>query len=71
MGSMLFEILALGMRALWRNRLRTFLTMLGMIFGVGSVIAMLSVGAGARSEILERIGELGVRNVILNSMKPP
>src|SRR5688572_23622804 len=71
MRSMLFEILAFGMRALWRNRLRTFLTMLGMIFGVGSVIAMLSVGAGARSEILARIGELGVRNVILNSMKPP
>jgi putative ABC transport system permease protein len=35
------------------------------------VIAMLSVGAGARSEILSRIGELGVRNVILNSVKPP
>ncbi len=65
------EVLGLGMRALWRNRLRTLLTMLGMIFGVGSVIAMLSVGAGARSEILERIGELGVRNVILNSVKPP
>jgi putative ABC transport system permease protein len=69
--SVLFEVLALGLRALWRNRLRSLLTMLGMIFGVGSVIAMLSVGAGARSEILSRIGELGVRNVILNSVKPP
>ncbi len=71
MGATLLEIFAFGLRALWRNRLRTFLTMLGMIFGVGSVIAMLSVGAGARSEILARIGELGVRNVILNSIKPP
>ena len=66
-----FEVLVLGLRNLWRNRLRSFLTMLGMIFGVGSVIAMLSVGAGARSQILARIQELGVRNIIINSVKPP
>jgi putative ABC transport system permease protein len=67
----LLEILAQGLRGLRRNRLRSFLTMLGMIFGVGSVITMLSVGAGARAEILARIGELGVTNIILNSVKPP
>jgi putative ABC transport system permease protein len=65
------EVLGQALRGLRRNRLRSFLTMLGMIFGVGSVIAMLSVGAGARAEILERIGELGVSNIILNSVKPP
>ena len=65
------EILQLGAKNLLRNKLRTFLTMLGMIFGVGSVIAMLSVGAGARHEILSRIAELGVRNIIVNSVKPP
>ncbi|MSR61641.1 MAG: FtsX-like permease family protein [Planctomycetes bacterium] len=65
------EILGQGLRGLRRNKLRSFLTMLGMIFGVGSVITMLSVGAGARAEILARIGELGVRNIILNSVKPP
>ena len=67
----LLEILGQGLRGLRRNKLRSFLTMLGMIFGVGSVITMLSVGAGARAEILARIGELGVRNIILNSVKPP
>jgi putative ABC transport system permease protein len=67
----LLEILGQALRGLRRNRLRSFLTMLGMIFGVGSVITMLSVGAGARAEILARIGELGVRNIILNSIKPP
>ena len=67
----LFEILGQGLRGLRRNKLRSFLTMLGMIFGVGSVITMLSVGAGARAEILARIGELGVTNIILNSIKPP
>jgi putative ABC transport system permease protein len=65
------EILGQGLRGLRRNKLRSFLTMLGMIFGVGSVITMLSVGAGARAEILARIGELGVTNIILNSIKPP
>lgn len=67
----LFEIFRLGLKSLWKNRLRSFLTMLGMIFGVGSVIAMLSVGAGARREILSRIQELGIRNIIVNSVKPP
>ena len=65
------EVFGLGLKNLWRNRLRSFLTMLGMIFGVGSVIAMLSVGAGARREILARFEQLGVRNVILNSVRPP
>jgi putative ABC transport system permease protein len=65
------EVLRLGLKNLLRNKLSSFLTMLGMIFGVGSVITMLSVGAGARAEILARIGELGVRNIILNSVKPP
>ncbi len=65
------EVLRLGLKNLLRNKLRTFLTMLGMIFGVGSVIAMLSVGAGARREILARIQELGIRNIIVHSVKPP
>ena len=67
----LFEVIAVGLKSLRRNALRTFLTMLGMIFGVGAVIAMLAVGAGAEHEILSRIQELGVRNIIVNSVKPP
>ncbi|MFT5284707.1 MAG: putative ABC transport system permease protein [Planctomycetota bacterium] len=66
-----FEVVALGLRNLLRNKLRSFLTMLGIIFGVASVIAMLSVGAGAKNEILSKIQELGVRNIIVNSTKPP
>ena len=65
------ETFTLGLKNLARNKLRSFLTMLGMIFGVGSVIAMLSVGAGARHEILSRIQELGIRNIIVNSVRPP
>lgn len=67
----ILEIFVLGLKNLLRNKLRSFLTMLGMIFGVGSVIAMLSVGAGARHQILSQIQELGIRNIIINSVAPP
>src|ERR1041384_2666793 len=47
------------------HKLRSFLTMLGMIFGVGAVIAMLSIGAGAEKESLRIIDTMGLRNVIV------
>ncbi|HYC88078.1 MAG TPA: ABC transporter permease [Thermoanaerobaculia bacterium] len=50
-----------------RHKLRTSLTMLGMIFGVGAVIAMLSIGAGAEKKALEAIGRLGLRNIIVRA----
>ena len=49
------------------HKLRTALTMLGMIFGVGAVIAMLSIGAGGEKKALEAIGRLGLRNVIVRA----
>ncbi len=50
---------------LYTHKLRTFLTMLGMIFGVGAVIAMLSIGAGAERESLRLIDTMGLRNIII------
>jgi putative ABC transport system permease protein len=52
---------------LGRHKLRTSLTMLGMVFGVGAVIAMLSIGAGAEKKAMEAIGRLGLRNVIVRA----
>lgn len=49
------------------QKTRTFLTALGIVFGVGSVIGMLSIGAGAREESLRFIEQLGVRNVLIDS----
>ncbi|MEP7365767.1 MAG: ABC transporter permease [Acidobacteriota bacterium] len=49
------------------QKTRTFLTALGIVFGVGSVIGMLSIGAGAREESLRFIETLGVRNVLIDS----
>ncbi|MBI1853273.1 MAG: ABC transporter permease, partial [Planctomycetes bacterium] len=65
------ETLALGLRNLSRYPLRTSLTMLGIVFGVSSVILMRAVGAGAEAEILREFGKLGIDNVIVNSVKPP
>ncbi len=47
------------------HKLRSFLTMLGMIFGVGAVIAMLSIGAGAEKESLRIIDTMGLRNIMI------
>lgn len=60
----------LAVKSLWLHRLRSFLTMLGIVFGVCSVIAMLAIGEGASSEAQEQIKNLGSQNVIIKSMKP-
>jgi putative ABC transport system permease protein len=52
---------------LWSQKTRTTLTALGIIFGVGAVIGMLAIGAGAREESLRFIEELGVRNLLIVS----
>ena len=56
-----------ALTSLGRHKLRSFLTMLGMIFGVGAVIAMLSIGAGAEHESLSIIANLGIRNIIIQA----
>ncbi len=64
------ELVRLGLRSLLGYPMRTVLTMLGVVFGVGSVIAMLALGAGAERELLREIGRLGIQNIIINSVKP-
>jgi putative ABC transport system permease protein len=59
--------LAESMESLLHHRLRTILTLLGMIFGVGAVIAMLSIGRGAEREALQLIDTMGLRNIIVRA----
>ena len=59
----------LGMENLWLHKLRSALTMLGMVFGVGSVVAMLSVGEGAGKQAMQEIAKLGSHNIIVSSVK--
>ncbi len=54
-----FAILKVALRALGRNKLRSALTMLGIIIGVGAVIAMVSIGQGAQAMIEQQINSMG------------
>lgn len=55
----------IAMEAVIANKVRSLLTALGIIFGVAAVIAMLAIGNGAQSEILEQIELVGVNNIIV------
>lgn len=55
----------IALEAVLLNRFRSFLTALGIIFGVAAVIAMMAIGNGARQEILEQIRMVGVNNIII------
>jgi putative ABC transport system permease protein len=63
--------LRLGLENLRAHKLRSLLTMLGMIFGVAAVVAMLSIGAGAQQEVMSFIEQLGVRNLIVEAKEAP
>ena len=67
---MFWNTLKLGIKNLLLHKLRSFLTILGIILGVGSVIAMLAIGEGSKREALEQIRLLGATNVIIRSVKP-
>ncbi len=57
----------LGLDSLLLHKLRSLLTMLGMIFGVAAVVSMLSIGAGAQQKVMAFIEQLGVRNLIVEA----
>jgi putative ABC transport system permease protein len=59
------ENIRVALRGLIEHKFRSFLTMLGIIFGVASVIAMLSIGEGAKREAIAKYQDLGVTNIIV------
>ena len=65
------RLLKLSFKSVWSHRLRALLTVLGIVFGVCSVIAMLAIGEGVSFEVQEQIRQLGSTNIILRSLKPP
>jgi len=64
---MFFELIRIATDNLSRRKLRTSLTMLGMVFGVAAVLAMMSIGAGAEEETLNRIQRMGLRNIVIQA----
>ncbi|MEM6793393.1 MAG: ABC transporter permease [Acidobacteriota bacterium] len=61
------EALVMALENIAAHKLRSALTMLGIVFGVGAVIAMLSIGAGAERQALETISRLGLHNVVIRA----
>ena len=62
-----FEAIRSALDALRANLLRSILTMLGVIIGVASVVAMVAVGSGARQRVIEQINVLGSNLIMINS----
>jgi putative ABC transport system permease protein len=62
---------SLAFRSLWLHKLRTFLSILGIIIGVASVISLLAFGKGSMKEALDAIKRQGATNIIARSQKPP
>lgn len=62
------ESLVIGLEGIRSHMLRSLLTMLGIIFGVGAVIAMLSIGEGAKRQALEQIQLMGMHNIIIQDV---
>jgi putative ABC transport system permease protein len=63
----IFTTFRLALRALWRNKVRSSLTMLGIIFGIGTVIAMIASGQGARESVAEVFRSMGTNLLIITN----
>src|SRR5262245_51423121 len=63
--------LVLALRSLRLHKLRSFLSVLGIIIGTGAVIALMAFGEGSMQDALEDIRRMGATNIIVRSVKPP
>ena len=59
------NLLKIALRAIAANKLRSFVTMLGIIIGVGSVITMLAIGQGSKQSISKQISEMGSNMIMI------
>ncbi len=59
------NLILIALRALTNNKMRAFLTMLGIIIGVASVISMLAIGAGSKKSIRDEIGQMGSNMIMV------
>jgi putative ABC transport system permease protein len=66
----IWRSLKLGLKSLILHKLRSSLTILGIVFGVAAVIAMLAIGEGSKRDAQERFQQLGATNIIYRSQKP-
>ncbi len=69
-GRKYIKIFLQTLQSLSKQKFRTFLSVLGIIIGVASVIAMLAVGEGAKQEVLRQIEQMGANSLIVRNMNP-
>jgi putative ABC transport system permease protein len=62
---------SLAVKSLWLHKLRSFLSVLGIIIGIASVIALMAFGEGSMQDALDDIKRQGATNIIVRSVKPP
>src|SRR5690606_12358536 len=67
---MLWETFRLALLSVWRNALRSFLTLLGIVIGVAAVIAMLTIGSGTTEKVKEDIAKLGSNLLVVRAGRP-
>ncbi len=67
----IYHTVRLALKSVLLHKLRSGLTMLGIVFGVFSVIAMLAIGEGASNQAQKQVLELGATNIIVRSVEPP
>jgi len=67
---MILQSLKIALESLWSNKMRSFLSMLGIIIGVGAVIAIVSVGTGSTQQITSRIANLGSNMITIYPRTP-
>src|SRR6266702_1552276 len=63
--------LILSFRSLWLHKLRSFLSVLGIIIGTAAVISLMAFGEGSMQDAIEDIKRMGATNIIIQSVKPP
>jgi putative ABC transport system permease protein len=66
----LLENIKVAFQALYLNKMRSFLTMLGIIIGVGAVVAMLSIGIGAQQSVIQSVQDIGSNLIIITPGNP-
>ncbi len=67
----MFEIFQESLSALWQNKGRTFLSVLGIVIGIASVISMMAIGNGTQEAVAEQIQQLGTNTITLSSFEKP
>ena len=70
-GAKLRRSVSLAVKSLWLHKLRSFLSVLGIIIGTGTVIALMAFGEGSMQDALADIKRQGATNIIVRSVKPP